>query len=126
MKKKLIFVFFIVFLTLYFYRNFFNENQLEGVYVNRNFENEWLTDLPLNQDTLIIKKNNQIQSLFFGNSSYDLESDLKGTKINVYFKNDNGEDEGSYTFSISRVNIIGKPKITLNNDLDHYYEKLSK
>ncbi|MFY0481379.1 hypothetical protein ACI6PS_02140 [Flavobacterium sp. PLA-1-15] len=117
MKKKVIYIF-IVLLGIYVFNSFFTNSMVTGVYVNRNYENDFIAENPHVADTLIIKENYQIESSYWGNGSYKLEYTPEGTNITL-----KGNGNSIHTY-IRRKYFFGNPKIILFEDLDQYYEKI--
>ncbi len=125
-KPKFIRTFFFIFLlgviSLYIISNFFTQNMIIGKYVNRNFENRFISENPHVKDTLVILTNNQFTSKFYGQGNYKLFYDLYGTHIKLIYKDEIGRT--SFTTSIDRLMFLGNPKINLFKDLNQFYEKI--
>jgi hypothetical protein len=133
--KKSILLIASIFIAIYAYNNFFTNNTLIGTYVNRNYENDFIGGNPHIVDTLILKKDNQFESPYYGKGTYKLSYGLGGTRIELHYgdgyssANINGEkvivpNEESFETSIDRIWFIGNPQISLFEDLNQYYEKI--
>ncbi len=108
---------------------------LLGKYVNRNFENDFIGTNPHVADTLILKKDNQFESPYYGKGKYNITYSLDGTKIelsygegqtniNINENQINISNEESFETYINRIWFLGNPRIMLFEDLDQYYEKI--
>ena len=117
MNKKAVYLF-IGIIVIYLFNSFFTNSMVTGVYVNRNYENDFVVEIPHVADTLIIKENHQIESSYWGNGSYKLEYTLEGTNIAL-----KGNGNSIHTY-IRRKYFFGNPKIILFEDLNQYYEKI--
>ncbi len=133
--KKSILLTATIFTAIYVYNNFFTSKALLGKYVNRNYGYEFTVGTPHISDTLIIKKDNQFESPYYGKGKYRLNYTLGGTKIDLdygegYSSMDiNGEkitvsNEESFSTHINRIWFVGNPRIILFEDLNQYYEKI--
>ena len=133
--KKSILLIASIFIAIYAYNNFFTNNTLIGTYVNRNYENVFIGGNPHIVDTLILKKDNQFESPYYGKGKYKLNYTLNGTKIDLDYgegftsTNINGEqvtvsNEESFSTYVNRIWFVGNPKIILFEDLNQYYEKI--
>ena len=106
----------------YCYNNFFSKSTIIGIYVNTNYNYQpFLVEIPYVADTLKLLSNNQFESNFWGKGNYILLYKASGTEIELFYKYEFGK--AAYQTSISRINW-GNPKIILNKDKGHYYEKI--
>ena len=133
--KKSILLIASIFTAIYAYNNFFTNNTLIGTYVNRNYGDDFIGGNPHIADTLIVKKDNQFKSPYYGKGKYKLKYTLSGTEIELDYgegytsTNINGEqvtvsNEESFSTYINRIRFVGNPKIILFEDLNQYYEKI--
>ncbi len=126
MKRKPIFISItiIVVITIsYAYNNFFTEKMIEGPYINRNYNNSSnKVEIPHVADTLVLLKNNQFSSGFWGKGSYRIIYSVRGTEIQLTYNYEFGK--AGFRAFIKRL-YFGKPKIILDHDQNHYYEKLN-
>ncbi|MDB4920879.1 hypothetical protein [Mucilaginibacter sp.] len=125
MKRKLILVSKITVVTFVIccaYNNFFTKGMLTGIYINQNYHyTPNRVEIPYAPDTLTLLKNNQFFSNYWGIGSYEIFYTLGGTEIELTYNYRYGK--AGYRTSIKRINF-GMPKIILDIDRDHYYEKL--
>lgn len=125
MKQKLISIIIIIVITFFLilgYNNFFTKEMLIGSYVNKNFNySPYLVEIPYVPDTLTLYKDNQFVSNYWGKGSYNIFHTVKGTEIELTYNYKFGK--AGYRTFIKRLDL-GKPKIILNIDRNHYYEKL--
>ena len=91
---------------------------LTGVYININYENSPAVETSRNLDTLYIYEDNTFSSRYYGNGKYNLSYSLKGTEIDLKYKS------SGYNTFVTR-GFLGKPKIILFSDINHYYVKIS-
>lgn len=80
-----------------------------------------MPDIPYVADTLTLFKNNRFESSYWGKGSYKIIYSLDGTKIQLTYRYKFGL--AGYKASIERLNWR-TPKIILDRDRNHYYEKL--
>ena len=124
MKQKWIVISVIIFfilLTIHCYNNFFTKGMLIGNYINRNYNYSLnLVEIPHVPDTLSLFENNQFVSNYWGKGSYKIFYTVSGTEIELIYNYRFGK--AGYRTSIKRLNF-GTPKIILDTDRDHYYEK---
>lgn len=118
MKKKggLLFIVFIVF---FIYSNFYTESVVIGTYVNRNYDKYTFIDVPKESDTLQVLENNKFISKYYGEGTYKLLYDVKGTRIRFTYKDE------ALNLPMKRRYLLGGLKIALLEDLNQYYEKVS-
>jgi hypothetical protein len=92
-----------------------------GTYVNTNYENKTCClESPHKVDTLKLKSDGTFSSGYYGNGTYDINTGLLNTEIDLHYKYEFG-NAGYYTSFNNK--IFERPKIMLNSDLNHYYEK---
>jgi hypothetical protein len=133
MRNKVILGIFLL-MIVYIVNNFFSEEMLIGKYVNTNFSDDFIAEIPHKADTLILKKNNAFESRFYGKGKYKIIHSLGGTEIDLSYGEGysstiiNGEhikvsNKAGFSTYINRIMFFGNPKIILCEDLNHYYEK---
>lgn len=92
-----------------------------GTYANTNYNNEpCCIESPHKPDNLNLKSDGTFSSDFFGNGTYKVNYRILETEIELHYENINGKS-GYYTYFSNK--IFENPKIILNYDLNHYYEK---
>ena len=97
------------------------KNSVVGVYANTNYGNEvCCLESTHKSDTLILKSNGTFSSEYYGNGTYKVSYGIMTTEIDWTYKYEMGP-AGHSTYFINK--IFEKPKIVLNYDLNHYYEK---
>ncbi|CAN5472443.1 hypothetical protein BH10BAC1_BH10BAC1_00370 [soil metagenome] len=97
------------------------ESDIVGSYVNKNYSNEpCCVEAPHIADTLVLMADKTFTSGFYGSGTYKIsyensyttriewEYEMGAAGYNTYFSNE----------------LFEKPKIILNYDMNHYYEKL--
>lgn len=125
----------VVFIGFYIYSNFYTTSMVVGKYVNENYENEFIGYIAHVSDTLHLKEDNKFESNYYGEETYNLIYGLEGTRIELNYGKGystttiNGEiitlpHEEAFKTSISRMWLIGNPKIWLYKDLNQYYKKI--
>tara|TARA_R110002012_G_scaffold288375_4_gene481093 strand:- start:569 stop:874 length:306 start_codon:yes stop_codon:yes gene_type:complete len=93
-----------------------------GVYVNTNYGNTpCCLDSPHEADTLELKSDGTFTSGYFGNGTYKISYGIITTEIHWTYEYEFGK-AGHFTYFSNK--IFQKPKIILNYDLNHYYEKV--
>ncbi|SNQ45045.1 hypothetical protein [Cellulophaga lytica] len=98
------------------------KNTVEGVYANTNYGNEiCCLESPHKADTLILKSDRTFTSGYYGNGTYKVNYGILTTEIDWTYEYEFGKAGHSTYFSNK---IYEKPKIILNYDLNHYYEKV--
>ncbi len=98
-----------------------NDKTAIGIYVNKNFENPiCCVESPHVPDTLTLNKNGTFYSKYYGNGKYKLGSGFE-TKIELN-STDIGKELTHKTYFENK--ICAKPRIILNADMNHYYEKI--
>ncbi|MGZ3767277.1 MAG: hypothetical protein ACXVA2_21620 [Mucilaginibacter sp.] len=113
-----------IFLLSYSYNNFFSKGMLVGQYVNRNYNYQPnLPEVPNVADTLTLLKNGQFESQYWGKGSYTISHTIAGTEIELIYDYEFGK--AGYDTTVKRLDF-GNPKIILDRDHDHYYEKLEQ
>ncbi len=97
------------------------KNSVVGTYVNTNYKNErCCPEAPHVADTLILKSDGTFSSGYYGKGTYKVHYGIF-TKIDWTYD----YEIGKAIFSTNFTNkIFEKPKIILNYDLNHYYEKI--
>lgn len=97
------------------------ESKVIGTYVNTNYENEHCClESPHVADTLILKSDGTFSSGYYGNGTYKVSYGILTTDIDWTYEYEMGKAGYSTYFSNK---IFEKPKIILNYDLNHNYEK---
>lgn len=108
----------------YCYNNFLTKSTIVGKYVNRNYNYKpFLVEIPYVADTLTLLNSDQFESTYWGKGSYSITRDVGGTHIDLKYNYEFGK--AGYNTSISRPNW-GSPKIILDRDRNHFYEKTDK
>ena len=98
------------------------KNSVVGVYANTNYGNKsCCVESPHKADTLNLKSNGTFTSEFYGNGTYEVSYGILTTEIDWTYEYEYGQ-AGHSTYFSNR--IFEKPKIILNYDLNHYYEKV--
>ena len=122
MKKIILIIISLLVILTIFTINFpISKDKIYGKYVNRNFEQPiCCVEAPHKADTLILYKNGNFESKFFGTGTYKIGSGFE-TNIEIYYK-DFGKNAIYRTYFENK--IFEKPKIILNADTNHYYEKI--
>jgi hypothetical protein len=94
-----------------------------GTYVYMPKYNVHYAETPTKVDTLILKSNNTFKSNYYGSGTYKIEHGFFDiTSIDLIYNDGFGlAGYGSY---FTRSFLIGKPRITVVEDLDLYYEKI--
>jgi hypothetical protein len=90
-----------------------------GIYVSTETQPS-LADLPHKSDTLILKSDGTFSSGFYGNGTYNIDYGILKTKIDWNYEYEMGK-AGHHAYFSNK--IYENPKIILNSDLNHYYEK---
>ncbi|MCB9359872.1 MAG: hypothetical protein H6587_10350 [Flavobacteriales bacterium] len=114
MKKVIIFSIFII--GLIFWNNFFPMWILSGTYVSNNPEP--IIEGPSSIDTLVLFKNGTFKNGAWGSGDFQ----IKGAEIEFSYEYIFGK--AGYHTSIDRFLFVGKPRISLNSDLNYYYKKV--
>ena len=98
------------------------KNNVVGVYANTNYGNEpCCLESPHIADTLKLKSDGTFTSGYYGNGTYEVNYGILTTEIDWTYEYEFGKAGHSSYFSNK---IYEKPKIILNYDLNHYYEKV--
>ncbi len=98
------------------------KNTVEGVYANTNYGNKiCCLESPHKADTLILKSDGTFTSGYYVNVTYEVNYGILTTEIDWTYEYEFGKAGHSTYFSNK---IYEKPKIILNYDLNHYYEKV--
>ena len=96
----------------------FSEKQVIGTYINKNFDNPiCCVEAPHVSDTLTLNQDKTFYSNYYGHGTYKLEVGSWTTCIKF-----NCSDLGVNTYFTK--SISGTPRIILNYDMNHFYEKL--
>ncbi|QEE50146.1 hypothetical protein FUA48_11300 [Flavobacterium alkalisoli] len=122
MKKKIYALVILFFITAYLMNCFFSDSMVKGTYVNQNFGNNFIADIPHTPDTLILYKDNSFKSNFYGEGTYSLSYDVSGTTIELLYTDEAGKS--SFSSQVSRRFFFGAVKIPLDIDLNQYYKKI--
>jgi hypothetical protein len=97
------------------------KNSVVGVYTNKNYGNKsCCVESPHKADTLILKSNGTFSSEFYGDGTYTVNYGILNSEIELHYEYEMGK-AGYYTYFSNK--FFEKPKIILNSDLNHYYEK---
>lgn len=125
MSKRLLYTLVMCILILFWIvirLNAVTRNEMNGVYVNRNFDySPFLVEIPYQADTLTLLSNGQYESEYWGGGSYKLKGEVNGRVVLAY------EQDGvkcEYSISIQKDYIWSKPKLVLYEDKNHFYEKV--
>ena len=98
-----------------------SKNNLSGKYINTNFNNPiCCVEAPHDSDTLILKDDGTFTSKFYGNGEFNIRNGLNPEIEWTYVEF--GKKAIYKTYFTNK--IFEKPKIILNADMDHYYEKI--
>jgi len=98
------------------------ENNVEGVYINKNYERKHCcVESPHKPDSLILKLDGTLSSNFFGIGTYKVKYGILETEIELNYENENGK-RGHHTYFVNR--LFEKPKIIMNSNTNHYFEKI--
>lgn len=97
------------------------KQDIYGKYINRNFDNPTCcVEAPHMADTLILHENKTFESKFYGVGTYVLHNGIL-PEIELYYKD---ADLSAVYKTYFSNKIFENPKIILDADLNHYYEKL--
>lgn len=105
-------------LLFYLFRNFILGWMVYGKYVNTNYENSSVAEIPSTQDTLVLFSDMTFTSSYYGKGTYDLKYGLSGTKITWVYDN-----EQAIHISQVRRSWLGNTRIFLVSDINQYYSK---
>ncbi|PKB42503.1 hypothetical protein AX016_0670 [Cellulophaga sp. RHA19] len=98
------------------------KNSVVGIYGNTNYGNEpCCVESPHKADTLNLKSDGTFSSEFYGEGTYDVNYGILNSEIELHYEYEMGK-AGYYTYFSNKV--FEQPKIILNYDLNHYYEKV--
>ena len=98
------------------------KNNVVGVYANTNFGNETCClESPHIADTLQLKSDGTFTRGYYGNGTYKVNYGMLTTEIDWTY--DYEFEKAGYSTYFSNK-IYEKPKIIMNYDLNHYYEKV--
>ena len=90
-----------------------------GIYISTDTE-PFLAEIPYKSDTLILKSDGTFSSGFYGNGTYNVDYGILKTEIDWHYDYEMGK-AGHHTYFSNK--IYENPKIILNSDLNHYYDK---
>jgi len=97
-------------------------NSLSGTYVNYNFYyTPFVAEIPYVEDTLILKNNLKFTSGYFGEGEYEIISSDNGKSIILNYNYEMGK--ASFEATVEE-DELGKVKIILFKDQNHYYKKI--
>ncbi|MBO9694275.1 hypothetical protein [Chryseobacterium sp.] len=97
------------------------KQDIYGKYINMNFDKPiCCVEAPHTADTLVLYEDNTFRSKFYGMGTYKLYNGIN-PEIEIYYT-DCGQPAAYKTYFLN--GIFEKPKISLNADSNHYYEKL--
>jgi len=100
-----------------------SKSDVAGTYVNTNYSTErCCVEAPHTADTLTLKDDGTFTSGFYGNGEYSIDGGLLSTRISWIYTYEIGK--ASYSTVILRDLTGSSPRIILNYDLNHYYEKV--
>ena len=113
MKLRLLITFGILIVLVYAYNNYFTIQMVEGIYVNKNYEDSnGGANFP---DTLSLYENHRFESNYWGTGHYKLSYSWRGTRIALLSNN-------SLITKVYR-SWFSKPRIMVMRDFNNYYEK---
>ncbi|MGL6125607.1 hypothetical protein [Chryseobacterium artocarpi] len=124
--SKIFLALFVIILVVFFILNInfpLKKHEIYGKYVNRNFDKPiCCVEAPHTEDTLILYEDKTFESKFYGAGTYILYNGIN-PEIELFYKDFNHSSSAIYkTYFLN--GIFEKPKIMLNADMNHYYEKL--
>ncbi|MGK0447144.1 MAG: hypothetical protein ACJA2M_000916 [Polaribacter sp.] len=97
------------------------KNSIVGIYANTNYVNEpCCLESPHKADSLILKPEETFYSEFYGKGTYKVNYGILNSEIELHYEYEMGKAR-YYTYFSNK--IFEKPKIILNYDLNHYYDK---
>jgi hypothetical protein len=114
-------VFFIFFILIYIFNNFFTETMITGLYVSNNNQSNIEGPNRVGEKLLILE-GNKFKSDTWGKGNYELKYSLNGTRIHLTYNYQYGKT--GYEIYINRSYFLGKPQLILNRDLEIYFEKI--
>lgn len=123
MKKNILYICLSILVLIVFFTISFpvSDNNIYGKYANKNYQQPiCCVEAPHQPDTLILYKNGTFESNYFGSGNYKLDSGFE-TNIEIYYK-DFGKNAIFRTYFENK--LFDKPRIILNADMNHYYEKI--
>jgi len=123
MKKitTIIFISLIILISIFSINYPLSKNNVYGKYVNKNFNQPiCCVEAPHKPDTLILSKNGKFQSAFYGKGNYKFDNGFEAGIELHYFEF--GKSAIYRTYLENK--IFEKPRIVLNADTNHYYEKI--
>ncbi|MBQ4915595.1 hypothetical protein J8L85_14160 [Maribacter sp. MMG018] len=96
------------------------KSNIIGTYVSTE-TNPFLTEVPHKSDTLILKADGTFESGFYGIGNYNVNYGILTTEIDWTYEFEMGQARQRTYFNNK---VFEKPKIILNSDMNHYYEKI--
>lgn len=118
-KYKILFILIAIFLILFGFKKYIPNSSIVGDYVNVNYGIRWLADVPSSKDTLILFENNTFKSNYWGEGTYKLKWNFRGTKLEILYNHGRAISR----FNVKREWFFGKPKLIVSSDLNYHYEK---
>ncbi len=98
------------------------KSNIAGIYINKNYGKKiCCIESPHKPDSLTLKIDGTLSSNFFGVGTYKVNYRLFETEIELHYENINGK-AGYYTSFVNR--LFEQPKIIMNSDTNHYFEKI--
>ncbi|MFI1770276.1 hypothetical protein [Thalassobellus citreus] len=92
-----------------------------GTYANTNYEKKHCCiESPHKAENLTLKSDGTFSSDFYGNGNYKVSYGILNTEIELHYENINGKSV-YHSYFINK--IFENPKIVLNYDMNHYYQK---
>ena len=120
--KKIILGLVIIIFALYAYSTFLTKGMVVGTYVNRNFKRSDTKGIPHFPDTIKLFNDGSYNSGYWENGAYKIWYTPLGTMIEL--KHKDSFHASSIQKIIGRNNIIGNPKIIVDNKANQYFEKI--
>jgi hypothetical protein len=116
-RKTLIITSFVSLIVLSIvYNNFYTTKMVSGTYIY-NFPNA-VADGPNQGDKITLKENGNFESDTWGNGTYK----LKGSTLKLNYKYEFGK--AGFEINIYRTMFYGKPKLSIEKDLNYYFERI--
>jgi hypothetical protein len=100
------------------YDNYYPESMVTGEYIYRYRYPSVLAESPHNGDKLLLKENGHFQSDTWGEGTYE----LRNGRLVLNYHDQMGE--ASFKTSFNREFFWSKPRIIIDYDLGHYFEKV--
>jgi hypothetical protein len=123
MKKQSLFIILTIFSLLLLWKMYLPISSIPGKYVNNNTRPilEGPSPIAQGQDTLILFEEGTFTSKTWGDGTYEVETSLRGTKIDLSYTFAAGQ--GGFHTTVSK-SLLGNLKIWLDYDLEFYFEKI--